>query len=188
MMVVLIRGLSHPWEQQVYLQFDVLMKKPILLQIINLVESCGLKVAAIESDLGGSGSEIRLATKVDEQLQTGISNDRQDVDSAKFLFSETIARAILTLDEENRSSSFLSSCRHIFFCATKLSARLTNTINTWKTYATQEQLEVLHNIESVTEKMRTVRKKSMTQFQKGILVSLSPVLGLIEYMNKVGFP
>ncbi|KAJ8872846.1 hypothetical protein PR048_026462 [Dryococelus australis] len=53
-LVVSIRALLSPWKQPIHFQFNVLMKKknPIQLQITNLAESCGLKAAAIVSDLG----------------------------------------------------------------------------------------------------------------------------------------
>lgn len=51
---VLARGLFSTWKQPVYFQFDQAMHKSLLFSIIEGIESTGVQVKAIVSDLGGS--------------------------------------------------------------------------------------------------------------------------------------
>ena len=59
--VVLIRGLFSPWKQPVYFDFDKINLD--LLFIIKMVESTGLQVKAIVSDLGGS-QDLRKSLEI----------------------------------------------------------------------------------------------------------------------------
>lgn len=51
--VVLARGLTAPWKQPVYYNFDTTMNKTLLFDIIVHIERTGILVSAIVSDLGG---------------------------------------------------------------------------------------------------------------------------------------
>lgn len=54
--VALVRGLVSRWKQPVFFNFDVTMDKSLMFIIINAIESKGIKVCSIVSDLGGCGT------------------------------------------------------------------------------------------------------------------------------------
>jgi len=50
----LVRGLISAWKQPVYFDFDKQMDRNLLFHIIKSVQSTGVEITAIVSDLGGS--------------------------------------------------------------------------------------------------------------------------------------
>jgi hypothetical protein len=50
--MAIVRGLTHPWKQPIYFDFDKKMTKDLLFDIIRHSESCGIKVIGVTFDLG----------------------------------------------------------------------------------------------------------------------------------------
>lgn len=59
----MVRGLTTPWKQRVYYNFDTNMTKDILNDIIIKVEEAGLIVVAMVSDMGSTNLKL-LQTQV----------------------------------------------------------------------------------------------------------------------------
>lgn len=56
--VILIRSLMRKWKQPIYYNFDTAVTKTLLLEAVEVVESCGFKVRAFVSDMGPSNRKV----------------------------------------------------------------------------------------------------------------------------------
>jgi hypothetical protein len=62
--VALIRGLLFPYKQVVFVDFDVPMKKDLLLELIRHLDKVKFKVVAIVSDMGSTNVALWLTLQV----------------------------------------------------------------------------------------------------------------------------
>lgn len=255
--VALMRGLCAKWKQPVFFDFDVTMDKDLLFLIINAIESAGIKVCAIVSDLGGCGTlwkqlqiftkttcflnpfdsqrkiwvfadmphyikllrnhfldeglvlgdgtevtvntltdtlnkdtgEIKLCHKLDPSFLTLKGNDRQRVGPAKAVFSRTTAKAIKVLTGNEKVADFFELVDS-FSDVMNSNSPYPPTSNPLRAgFGLEEfyekQMNILQKMETTISAMRVKGKKSLLPFQKGILVSISSLIGLLEEVKNI---
>lgn len=82
----MLRGLTSPWKQLVYYNFDTHMTKDILEEIIIKVEEAGLIVVAMVSDMGSSNLKLLRTLGVNIE-RTSFKNPASD-DREIFVFTD----------------------------------------------------------------------------------------------------
>lgn len=185
---------NHPVDptRKVYVFADMphylkLLRNHFLDSGIELQNGTVVDVNILNEVLEKDNGEIKLCYKLNPVYLTLRGNDRQKVGPAQAVFSRTTAYAIDVLTGNKEAAQFfelIDSFSDIMNSSLPIppsSHPLKGGFGHPETF--EKQKDILNKVTEVVSGMRVKGKKVLLPFQKGILVSIKSLLGLLEFLQ-----
>lgn len=166
-----------------------LLRNHFLDEGLVLEDGTEVTVDILQKTLQEDKGEIKLCHKLDPSFLTLRGNDRQRVGPAKAVFSRTTAKAIEALTGNKKVAKFFELVDSFSDVMNSNSPYPPNSQPLRAGFGLsqyhEKQTEILNEMETATRTMRVKGKKSLLPFQKGILISITSLVGLLAEAGAV---